>query len=369
MKKSRSCFTCSSREKSKTTNGSTGLLDERHRSQLNTHRNQLAEIIRNHIQSAEPPIRKFPQNEKEIDKIVRKTLTMLSQTKFNSFEQIRNELKKEHKQHFYLIDPIVDIVRDTIEHCDITQMSEKTNLDILNSHVCQTSQTYNRQKLILNPDELKSSSSWLPSYLIEQESKEKKNLNKQLNRIVTRAVEILSLNVVGNWDELRMQLRREFPKNEDLCQRGVDLLRDAHKNGLFALDRPPTNDLSKNKRRPSTLITERAKKNLQAHRLQIIVSLKNLFQSKVNSNADEKSFEQCLTKTLDYLEEHKAGQFRDYDALKEQLNKDFPQIQSDLIGQMVDVIEQAHAANQFDDIDKPEVQTLLKDRLSGKRLS
>ena len=30
-------------------------------------------------------------------------------------------------------------------------------------------------------------------------------------------------------------------------------------------------------------------------------------------------------------------------------------------------IEQAHATNQFDDIDKPEVQTLLKDRLDGKR--
>ena len=53
----------------------------------------------------------------------------------------------------------------------------------------------------------------------------------------------------------------------------------------------------------------------------------------------------------------------------QKLKKDFHKNHQDqLIEQIIDVVEQAHATNQFDDMDKPEVQTLMKDRLDGKRM-
>ncbi|CAF3850895.1 unnamed protein product [Rotaria sp. Silwood2] len=69
------------------------------------------------------------------------------------------------------------------------------------------------------------------------------------------------------------------------------------------------------------------------------------------------------------LDERRRLQFKTYNDLKQQLKQDFKNNNQDyLIEQMVDIIEQAHATNQFDDIDKPEVQTLMKDRLEGKPL-
>ena len=349
-----------------------GLLDDRRRAQLNTHRNELGDILRDHLQSAQPPIRKFADHPKETEKIIRKSLTSLNQPKILSYEQLRHEGKTEFKSTFYLVDPIVDIIRDTLDHCDLTQMTDKTNLDILNSHISQTAQLYNHQQLLLTSDEgnaVKSSQlSWLHAYLLEQESKEKKLTRKQskeLSKILTRALEILSLNVVSTWEELALQLQREFPKAHDLCHRAVDLLKQGHRDGLFSLQQAPNQQDTK--RRPSSLITERAKQNLKSNRTKISSSVKKLVVQQTSSADDERQLDLCLAKTLTYLEEHKSGQFKDYHELKEQLKRDFPHQRGQLIEQIVDVIEQAHASNQFDDIDKPEVQALMRDRLNGKR--
>ena len=91
------------------------------------------------------------------------------------------------------------------------------------------------------------------------------------------------------------------------------------------------------------------------------------YYTKTAVNDDE--LEHILKKTLTYLEEQKPGQFKSYQDLKEQLKKDFDKLnQSQFIEQTVDIIEQAHATNQFDDIEKVEVQSLMKDRLDGKRM-
>ncbi|UJR10546.1 hypothetical protein I4U23_014746 [Adineta vaga] len=315
LESARSCLSCGRSSKSKSklstltspTTSSTGLLDERRRTQLNTHRNDLGTVLRDHIQSSQPPIRKFADHPKESEKIIRKSLTLLTQPKIHSYEQIRHDLKLEHKQSFYLVDPIVDIIRDTLDHCDITQMNEKTNLDILDSNISQTAKLYNNQLNILSTEEAHAFKSdqltWLQQYLITNESKEKKltkKQNKELNKILHRNIEILSFNLLSTWDELALQLQREYPKAHDLCDRSVEIMKQAQKDGLFFLQHAPVQD----KRRPSSLITERARENLK----------------------------------------------------------------NQLIEQIVDVIEQAHATNQFDDIDKPELQTLMKDRLDGKPL-
>jgi hypothetical protein len=377
----RSCLTCG-RSKSKTKLPTTtttmslpGLLDERRRLQLNTHRNELGTLLRDHIQSSQPSIRQFTEHPKEVEKILRKNLILLTQPKTLSYEQIRHDLKTEYKQTYYLIDPIVDIIRDTLDHCDITQLNEKTNLDILDSNITQTANLYNHQIYLLNSEELNAFKSnqlsWLQSYLITNESKDKKITRKQtkeLNKILHRTIEILSSNLITTWDELNLQLQREYPKAHDLCNRSIELLKQSQHDGLFHLQQPPP--IIQDKRRASSLITEHARHNVKINRNQIILSFKN-FLIKYNQllNNDEQQLENYLIKTFKYLEEQKSGQFKSYQDLKEQLKKDFHKLNQDkLIEQIIDIIEQAHAINQFDDIEKIEVQTLMKDRLDGKPL-
>ncbi|CAF3536047.1 unnamed protein product [Rotaria sordida] len=394
----RSCLTCG-RSKSKqktsstipkptTTITHTGLLDERRRGQLNTHRNELGDILRAHIQSSQPSIRQFPEHPKEIDKIVRKSLILLNQPKILSYEQIRNDLKTEYKQTFYLVDPIVDITRDTLDHCDITQMKEKINLDILDSNITQTTNLYNQiynQSNLLSTAEynlLKSNQlQWLNQYLIDNELKMKKLTRKQtkeLHKILNRTLDLLSLNLIYTWDELNAQLRREFPKAHDLCDRSIELIKQAQKDGLLLLQQSPNtnqqdltsiNVISANgKRRASSLLTERAKQNIQTNRKKIISSITNLLYDYNKPLYNENQIETYVNKTFHYLEEKKIGEFKTYNDLKDRLKKDFKHNHEKLIEQIVDIIEQAHATNQFDDIDKPEVQTLMKDRLDGKPL-
>lgn len=298
-------------------------------------------------------------------------MILISQPKTLSYEQVRHELKSEYKQTFHLVDPIVDIIRDTVDHCDLTQINDKTNLDILKSHICQSAQLYNNEVPLLSKEEhqaLKNHQlNWLESYLIEQESKEKKltrKKNKELQRILHRALEILSLHSISTWEELNSQLQREFNKAQDVSHRVVELLRQGHRDGLFTLQQAPT----QNKRRPSSLITERAKVNLKNNRSKISLSLKKFFQDQNKLTNNQENFDLYLKKIFDYLEESQTGQFKDYNDLKEQLKKDFPQSEDHLLlEQLVDVIEQAHVSNQFDDLDKAEVQALMIDRLNGKR--
>ena len=375
----RSCLTCGhSKSKSKlpetTASSSTGgLLDERRRVQLNTHRNELGNILRDHIQSSQPAIRQIIEHPKETEKILRKSLTLVSQPKTLSYEQIRNDLKTEYKQTYYLIDPIVDIIRDTFDHCDITQMNDKTNLNILDSNISQTANLYNHQDHLLTSEEhhaLKSNQlSWLQSFLNNNESKEKKLTRKQtkeLNKILHRTLEILSMNLITNWDELTSQLHREYIKAHDLCNRTIELIRQSQRDGLFRLQQAP---MIQEKRRASSLLTDRARQNLKTNRNQIILSLKNFFIKQNQSLEHDERLGIYLNKTFNYLEEQKPGQWKSYHDLKEQLKKDFSNSNDEkLIEQIVDVIEQAHTSNQFDDIDKIEVQTLMKDRLDGKRM-
>lgn len=363
------------------------MLDERRRLQLNTHRNELGTILRDHIQASQPPIRQFPEHTKEVEKIVRKTLTLVTQPKILSYEQIRNDLKTEYKQTFYLVDPTVDIVRDTFDHCDITQMTDKTNLDILDSNIAQTANLYNPTSgrvTLLSTEEnnmLKSNQlTWLNQYLLEHELKEKKitkKQNKELSKILARALDLLSLNLITSWDELNSQLRREFPKAHDLCDRAVELLKQAQKDGVLLLQQSPLaaqqdvtaiNIINGNgKRRVSSLITDRARQNLKTNRKKIVASITALLFDYNKSLYTEHQIESYVNKTFHYLEGQKTGQFKDYNDVKDKLKKDFKRNHEKLIEQIVDVIEQAHATNQFDDVDKPEVQTLMRDRLDGKR--
>lgn len=373
----RSCLTCG-RSKSKTkhppaTTVASDLLDERRRTQLQTHRTELTNILRDHIQLSQPAIRQFAEHPKEVEKILRKTLTSLTQPKTTlSYEQMRHNFKGEFKQTFYLVDPIVDITRDTLDHCDITQMNERTNLDILDSNISQTANHYNHQLHLVTPDEQKALQTnqltWLETYLINNESKEKKltrKQNKELKKILHRTLEILSLNLVPTWDELALQLQREYSKAHDLCQRAIELIKQSQREGLFHLQQAPSLD----KRRPSSLITDRARQNLKNNRNQIILAFKNFWNKHQPSTIDDEHLTGYLKKIFHYLEEQKTGQLRSYDDLKIQLKKDFPQSQHEkFLEQIVDIIEQAHATNQFDDIDKSEVQSLMKDRLDGKRM-
>ena len=374
----RSCLTCG-RSKSKTklpatttaAATTTDLLDERRRTQLNTHRHELANILRDHIQLSQPAIRQFAEHPKEVEKMLRKTLTSLTQPKTTSYEQLRHDLKSEYKHTFYLVDPIVDITRDTLDHCDITQMNERTNLDILDSNITQTANFYNHQLHLVTLDEQKALQSnqltWLEIYLINNESKNKKLTRKQskeLKKILHRTLEILSLNLVPIWDELALQLQREYPKAHDLCQRAIELIRQSQREGLFHLQQAPSQD----KRRTSSLITDRARQNLKSNRNEIILALKYFWNKHQPSSIDDEQLNAYLKTIFQHLEEQKDGQLRSYDDLKSQLKKDFPQSQHEkFLEQIVDIIEQAHATNQFDDINKPEVQTLMKDRLDGKR--
>ncbi|CAF3706455.1 unnamed protein product [Rotaria socialis] len=365
-----------------------GLLDERRRTQLNTHRNELGNILRDHIQSSQPPIRQFPEHPKETDKIIRKSLILVNQPKIVSYEQIRNDLKTEYKQTFYLVDPLVDIMRDTFDHCDITQMNEKINLDILDSNITQTANLYNQvnsQANLLTTQEhnlLKSNQlQWLNQYLIDNESKDKKTTKKQakeLHKILNRSSDLLSLNVIYTWDELSSQLRREFPKAHDLCDRSIELVKKAQNDGLLLLQQSPNSNQQdvtsinvitvNGKRRTSSLLTDRAKQNIHTNRKKIISSITTLLHDYNKPLYTENQIENYVNKTFHHLEEKKIGEFKTYNDLKERLRKDFNHNHEKLIEQIVDVIEQAHATNQFDDIDKPEVQTLLKDRLDGKPL-
>ena len=384
-----SCGRTKSKSKPSTTTTTTsGLLDERRRSQLNTHRHELTTILRDHIQSSQPPIRQFAEHPKEVEKILRKSLTLVTQPKTVSYEQIRNDLKTENKQTFYLVDPIVDIIRDTFDHCDITQMNEKTNLDILDSNISQTANLYNQtgnQVNLLSTAEydlLKSNQlTWTNQYLIDQESNEKKlthKQNRELNKILTRAWDLLSSNLIYTWDELSSQLRREFPKAQNLCDRAVELIKQAQKDGLLLLPQSPNaaqqevttiNVINTNgKRPPSSLITDRARQNLKANRKKILAAITALIVEYNKPLYTEQQTETYVNKTLHYLEGQKAGQFQNYNDLKEKLKKDYKRNHEKLIEQIVDVIEQVHATNQFDDLEKSEVQTLMRDRLEGKPL-
>ncbi|CAF3551891.1 unnamed protein product [Adineta steineri] len=394
-----SCLTCGHKKAPKqkvstsspttaTTNTSIGLLDERRRLQLNTHRNELGTILREHIQSSQPPIRKFADHTKEVDKITRKSLTLVTQPKILSYEQIRNDLKTEYKQTFYLVDPVVDIIRDTFDHCDITQMNEKTNLSILDSNISQTANLYNQinnQTNLLTTEEMNllktNQLTWVNQYLIDNELKEKKitkKQNKELNKILHRALDILSLNLIHTWDELNSQLRREFSKAHNLCDRAIELIKQAQKDGLLVLNQSPNaiqqdvtsiNIINANgKRRVSSLITDRARQNLKMNRKKIVVSISSLLLEYNKPLYNENQIENYVNKTFHYLEGQKVGQFKDYNDVKDKLKKDFKHNHEKLIEQIVDVIEQAHASNQFDDIDKSEVQTLMRDRLDGKPL-
>jgi hypothetical protein len=389
-----SCLTCGRSKgkpkKNSTTNKntSTGLLDERRRLQLNTHRTELGTVLRDRIQGAQPAIRYFPEHPKEAEKIIRKSLTSVTQPKVLAYEQIRNELKTEYKQTFYLVDPIVDIIRDTFDHCDITQMNEKINLDILDSNISQTAQLYNQvtqQTHLLTSDEHQllqtDQLAWFNAYAIANELQEKKITNKQnkeLSKILARSLNILSLNVLYSWDELSSQLRREFPKAHDLCDRSVELIKQAQKDGLLRLNQSPNaaqqdvtsiNVIQANgKRRASSLITDRARQNLKSNRSKIVASMAALLYEHHKPLYTESQIQTYLTKAFQHLEEQKSGQFKNYNDLKNKLKKDSKSNHENLIEQIVDIIEQAHATNQFDDIDKPEVQTLMKDRLDGKRM-
>ena len=292
---------------------------------------------------------------------------MLGQGKSSSYEQIRHELKTEHKQTFHLVDPLVDIVRDTLEHCDLTQMNSKTNVDILKSHVSQAAQLYNNEVPLLAAGEHRALKAnelvWLETFLVEQEGKEKKfsrKQNKEFQRVLHRALELLSIHNVSTWEDLALQLQREHPKSKESTDRVVQVLRQAHRDGLFGLQQAPS------KRRAPTLITERAKENLKTNRNQVFLSMRKFFAASIRNDDD---FDLYLKKTFEYLEEQKPGQFKDYNELKEQLKKDFPGKDDNqrLLSQLVDVIEQAHACNQFEDIDKAEVQALMLDRVNGKR--
>lgn len=266
-------------------------------------------------------------------------------------------------------------------------MNEKTNLDILDSNISQTANLYNKinsETNLLTTEEynlLKSNQlTWINQYLIDNELKEKKitkKQNKELNKILTRTFELLSLNLISTWDELNSQLHREFPKAHNLCDRSIELTKQAQKDGLLLLQQSPNatqqdvtaiNIINVNgKRRTSSLITDRARQNLKTNRKKILHSISNLLFEYNKPLYTENQIETYVNKTLHYLEEQKSGQFQTYNDLKNKLKKDFKNNHEKLIEQIVDVIEQVHATNQFDDLDKPEVQTLMRDRLDGKR--
>ena len=208
----------------------------------NTHQNQLTTILNEHIQSARPPIRKFAEHPKEIEKIIRQCLTFINQQKITSYDQLRHDLKTQHKQTFYLVDPIVDITRDTFDHCDITRMNEKMNVEILDSNITQTSNLYNHmnsQSNLLTTEEynlLKSNQlDWLNQYLIDNKlSKKMSNKKlKEFNKILNRTIELLILNVTSTWDELNRQLRREYPKEIDQCDHTIELIKQAQNDGFL----------------------------------------------------------------------------------------------------------------------------------------
>jgi hypothetical protein len=266
-------------------------------------------------------------------------------------------------------------------------MNEPTNLNILDANISQTANLYNQitiQPNLLTKDEhnlLKTNQlTWLNQYLIDNELKDKKitrKQNKELSKILTRTFELLSLNLVSTWDELNSQLRREFSKAHNLCDRAIELLKQAQKDGLLLLNQSPNtvqqdvtsiNIINSNgKRRVSSLITDRARQNLKTNRKKIVSSITNLLSEYNKPLYNEHQIENYVNKTFQNLEEQKNGKLQNYNDLKEKLKKDFKRNHEKLIEQIVDVIEQAHATNQFDDIDKPEVQTLMRDRLDGKR--
>jgi len=266
-------------------------------------------------------------------------------------------------------------------------MNEPTNLNILDANISQTANLYNQittQPNLLTKEEhnlLKTNQlTWLNQYLIDNELKDKKitrKQNKELNKILTRTLELLSLNLVSTWDELNSQLRREFSKAHNLCDRAIELLKQAQKDGLLLLNQSPNtvqqdvtsiNIINSNgKRRVSSLITDRARQNLKTNRKKIVSSITNLLSEYNKPLYNEHQIENYVNKTFQNLEEQKNGKLQNYNDLKEKLKKDFKRNHEKLIEQIVDVIEQAHATNQFDDIDKPEVQTLMRDRLDGKR--
>jgi hypothetical protein len=266
-------------------------------------------------------------------------------------------------------------------------MNDKTNLDILDSNISQTSNLYNQinnQINLLTTEEynlLKSNQlNWLNQYLIDNELKEKKQTqkqNKELNKILNRTFDLLSLNLIYTWDELNSQLRREFSKAHHLCDRAIELIKQAQKDGLLLLQQSPNstqqdittiNIINVNgKRNSSSLITDRARQNLKTNRKKLLSTITNLLFEYNKPLYTENQIEIYVNKTFHYLEEQKLGQFKTYNDLKEKLKKDFKHNHEKLIEQIVDVIEQVHATNQFDDLEKPEVQTLMRDRLDGKR--
>ena len=84
------------------------------------------------------------------------------------------------------------------------------------------------------------------------------------------------MNLIYTWDELSSQLRREFSKAHNLCDRAIELIKQAQKDGLLLLHQSPNsaqqdvtsiNIINANgKRRVSSLITDRARQNLKNNR-------------------------------------------------------------------------------------------------------
>ncbi|CAF0835651.1 unnamed protein product [Didymodactylos carnosus] len=369
-----SCLTCGRHPKSKSSATTTAnvvdtksatatgakhsLLDERRHQQLNASKNELAATIREHIQSSSPPIKNMKDHSKDVDKIIRKTLQILVSPKVYSYEQVRNDLKTEYKQTFYLVDPIVDIVRDTLERCDIQNMQDKINVDILDANIKQTQELYNQThgQQLLSTQELEYLQQNQTGFIksIKAKEKEEKKINKkqekELQKILERTCDILSTQQVHTWDEIHHQLKREYPKTHDLDSRAIELLKSAQMDGRLKL-------------------TEKARQTLVKNKSSIVSSIVQLLLDHNKNLYEYSQIEKLVNQTFDYLEQNNQNkEFRNYNDLKEKLKRDHSYNHDVLIEQIVDVIEQAHVTSQFEDMDKNEVQTLMKDRLHGNPL-
>ncbi|CAF3765375.1 unnamed protein product [Rotaria socialis] len=91
----------------------------------------------------------------------------------------------------------------------------------------------------------------------------KKRSVSTMHKMKTHIVHVLADGVGGingflipTWNELTLQLHREYFKAHDSCQDSVELMRQTQKQGLFQLQAAPDDD----KRLLSVLITNHAKK-------------------------------------------------------------------------------------------------------------
>lgn len=280
----------------------------------------------------------------------------MSERKFCSIEEIRNELKTENKETFYLVDPIVDLVRDCLNNCDLTKLDEKTTIDIVRSETNEKSKFFDEKEKLLSEIESRKLD-WIPDFLVEK-SQTEKNERKFVREILRRSVDLIKLDVLSSWTELEEQIKREFARRPASLQRSIELLRHAEKSNFFLLQSPPSDDC----RRNSFLITEKSRRNLKNHRELILRTIKNVFRDE-----NQEQIEQIALKTFLVVEQQKPGEFDNFDHLKVELKKSFPNREEFLVEKVVDVFEQGHVAAQFEQIDRPAIFNLLKDRRDGKR--